>query len=299
MLIFFSLYRKTRKIIVLYNKFFFSIYSKPWAAQGNIRYSARYCKGKLMKKDIVKFRPCRFTEADRAVLDSYRPVVEALGAAFGPLCQIVLASLEEPRATVVALANGHISHRYVGEPVMPDGLEFLEKHAWLGSETPDEKPRCREIRSSDGRRLRNSNVGIFNGTKLIGYLGVNVDMDMPLADFVDTFRIKTDAEEEGIPRHFDGDSSRFLVKSLEKALEEENRGKKTNAKQRVKRVIARMEALGAFNVRGAVDFVAQRLEVSRNTVYLHLRTLREDKLCGGEEKTVSAGERQTRPGNSI
>ena len=50
---------------------------------------------------------------------------------------------------------------------------------------------------------------------------------------------------------------------------------------------------------GAVDFVAQRLEVSRNTVYLHLRTLREDKLCGGEEKTVSAGERQTRPGNSI
>ena len=89
------------------------------------------------------------------------------------------------------------------------------------------------------------------------------------------------------------------MKSLEKALEGENRGKKTNAKQRVKRVIARMEALGAFNVRGAVDFVAQRLEVSRNTVYLHLRTLREDKLCGGEEKTVSAGERQTRPGNSI
>ena len=256
-------------------------------------------KGKLMKKGVVKFRPCRFTEADRAVLDSYRPVVEALGAALGPFCQVVLASLEEPHATVVALANGHISHRYVGEPVMPDGLEFLEKHAWLGSETPDEKPRCREIRSSDGRRLRNSNVGIFNGTKLIGYLGLNVAMDMPLADFVDTFRIKTDAEEEGIPRHFDGDSSRFLVKSLEKAWEGENRGKKTNAKQRVKRVIARMEALGAFNVRGAVDFVAQRLEVSRNTVYLHLRTLREDKLCGGEEKTVSAGERQTRPGNSI
>ena len=216
------------------------------------------------------------------MLDSYRPVVEVLGAVFGPYCQVVLGSLEEPRATIVALANGHISHRYVGEPVMPEGLEFLEEHAWLGSEAQDEKPQCREIRSSDGRRLRNGNVGIFNGSKLIGYLGVNVDMDVPLADFVDAFRIKTGAEEERIPRHFDGDSSRFLVRSLEKALEGERRDKRTNAKQRVKRVIARMEALGAFNVRGAVDFVAQRLGVSRNTVYLHLRALREDEASGGE-----------------
>lgn len=231
----------------------------------------------MMEQGGAKFRPCRFTEADRAVLDSYRPVVEALGGAFGPFCQVVLASLEEPRATVIALANGHISHRYVGEPVMPDGLEFLEKYAWLGSKMPDEKPQWREIRSSDGRRLRNSNVGIFNGTKLIGYLGINVDMDVSLADFVDTFHMKTGTEEERIPRHFDGDSSRFLVKSLEKALEEEKRDRRKNAKQRVKRLIAWMEAQGAFDVRGAVDFVAQRLEVSRNTVYLHLRSLRENK----------------------
>lgn len=164
---------------------------------------------------------------------------------------------------------------------MPEGLDFLEDHAWFGSGKEEGRPQCREIRSSDGRRLKNINAGIFNGDKLIGYLGVNVDMDMPVADFVEAFRL-TAPEEKEVPRHFDGDSAQFLIRSLETALEED-REKGGNAKQRVKRVVARMEELGAFNVRGAVDFAAQRLGVSRNTVYLHLRGLREGGASSGEK----------------
>lgn len=169
----------------------------------------------------VKFRPRHFTEADRAVLDSYRPVVEALGVLFGPCCQVVLGSLEEPHPSFVALSNAVISHRHVGGPVMPEGLSFLEENAWLGSTREEGEPVCREIFSSDGRRLKNINVGIFNGNKLIGYLGINMDMDVPLADFLEALRLKTEHEDRDVPRHFDGDSADYLTRVLETAMAEE------------------------------------------------------------------------------
>ena len=270
MLIFFSIFTKIKKIGELFTEFFLVL----WGQTRIDNCKANPGNEVLMKKENVKFRPRHFTEADRAVLDSYRPVVEALGVLFGPCCQVVLGSLEEPHPSFVALSNAVISHRHVGGPVMPEGLSFLEENAWLGSTREEGEPVCRETFSSDGRRLKNINVGIFNGNKLIGYLGINMDMDVPLADFLEALRLKTEHEDRDVPRHFDGDSADYLTRVLESAMaEEKERG--GGAKQRVKRIVARLEELGAFNMRGAVDFVAQRLGVSRNTVYLHLRSLRE------------------------
>lgn len=48
-----------------------------------------------------------------------------------------------------------------------------------------------------------------------------------------------------------------------------------NSPMRNKEIIEQLNNAGIFHIKDAVNRVAQELNISRNTVYLHLRNLRE------------------------
>src|SRR5690606_3464091 len=57
-------------------------------------------------------------EERRRVMEILKPVVELMGKVLGPNVELVLHDLTQPSASVVAIANGHVTARGVGSPIL-------------------------------------------------------------------------------------------------------------------------------------------------------------------------------------
>jgi predicted transcriptional regulator YheO len=65
-----------------------------------------------------------------SALKDYIPLVDFLGHAMGPNCEVVLHDLTDPENSIIAIANGHVSGRKIGGPttdlvlkIMKEGLD--------------------------------------------------------------------------------------------------------------------------------------------------------------------------------
>ena len=66
-----------------------------------------------------------FADEDRAILNSYRAVVEGVSALIGNHCEIVLHSLEDLEHSAICIANGHNTNRQEGSPLTDLALKSL------------------------------------------------------------------------------------------------------------------------------------------------------------------------------
>lgn len=68
-----------------------------------------------------------FTENDRAILESYKMMIEGLANYLGSGYEFVLHSLENLNESVVKIINGHHTGRQIGAPVTDLALSMLSK----------------------------------------------------------------------------------------------------------------------------------------------------------------------------
>jgi len=54
------------------------------------------------------------TDEERHLISSFEPAVAALSALFGPGCEVVLHAFDSLHASVIKIANGHITGRQEG-----------------------------------------------------------------------------------------------------------------------------------------------------------------------------------------
>ncbi|MEJ5928660.1 helix-turn-helix transcriptional regulator [Corynebacterium sp. H128] len=107
----------------------------------------------------------------------YVPLVEFLGQAVGPNCEIVLHDLTVPDESIIAIVNGHISGRKMGGPVTNFALWFMRQGA------SSSVPYVAGYRAVNGvgRICRSSSYFIRDeNDELIGMICTNVD----ITDFV-------------------------------------------------------------------------------------------------------------------
>ena len=98
-----------------------------------------------------------FTDEDRAILISYKAVVDGVSALIGEHCEIVLHSLEDIEHSAICIANGHNTNRQVGSPITDLALKSLRN---MQSESVSKPYFTRAkgnalfaISNSDGHRL--------------------------------------------------------------------------------------------------------------------------------------------------
>lgn len=121
-------------------------------------------------KDLITSAPVKDTADLHA---RYVPLVEFMGQAMGPNCEVVLHDLTVPDESIIAIVNSHISGRKVGGPVTDFALWFMKQ----GSH--DSIPFVAGYRSVNavGRICRSSSYFIRDeSNELIGMVCVNVDI---------------------------------------------------------------------------------------------------------------------------
>ena len=207
-------------------------------------------------------------------LDTLKRLAEGIVAVVGPHCEVVVHDFSDPEHSVVLIA-GNVTGRRVGAPV-PD-LSFISGE--LDRDTPDQLNYRARIGSN---HLQSSTIWIrdTDGTP-IGAVCINVDYsDLTHArDLLDKLATSTrHVSDLVVTDTFAKDVGDLIELSISEFLRKE-------AVQNVEMMgyedklclIQSLEERGLFRIRGAVNRVADMLDVSRASIYNYRSSLKQKK----------------------
>jgi predicted transcriptional regulator YheO len=205
---------------------------------------------------------------DLAFLETYKPLMEAIGSIYGLHCEVVLHYLPDLSHSVIHIVNGHVTGRKVGSPMTDLGVKQIKNINKLESDTIG--PYISKL--DDGRILRCTTTILRNPAgKPVGTLCINMDLSAPLLDFLKDFNLKVDSEAVDSIEHFAFTPEELIIRALDLARQFVNRQKKLSPSERNKQIIFELIKKGIFSVKGAVDIVARESGISRYTVYNYMR----------------------------
>lgn len=198
-------------------------------------------------------------------------VVNGIAKTFGRNCEVLLHDFNDAKYSIIAIANGHITGRSIGSPMTEDGLEAIRK-----GKITDDIINYTE-KSSDGRALKSSTMFIRDeNDQVLGCLCINFDVSefMVAKNVIDEMLYMEKVEEvkvEKEPEHSVNEVLSNIVSTtidgLGKPVAYMNKDEKVN-------IVKKLDDKGAFLIKGAIDYVAKILCVSRYTIYNYLDEIR-------------------------
>ncbi len=191
-----------------------------------------------------------------------KKVVSGLAKLQGPQCEVVLHDVRHPSSSIIAIENGHITGRSVGDPstslVLPILRDPYGEHDKLNyrSQTPS------------GRPLKSSSVYFKDDAgRIFAAICVNWDIAslMSAQDALAELIKTTETVRED---HY-SDTNSFLESVLDDVLGSSSTPAALPRAEKL-RLMAVLKERGVFEIRRAADRVAVRLGVSRASVYSYL-----------------------------
>ena len=207
-------------------------------------------------------------------LRAYLPLVRGLAELFGTSCEVVLHDLAAMPHSIIAIENGHVTGRRVGDAPTDQMLRSLRNAA----DTPDVRL---YLSSRDGKLLKSLAVTLRGGNEQpVGVLGLNVDVSelvaaqRALAALTSVAR-SGDASPE-TEEVFGGDIREVLAGMITGILNELGKTPATMSREEKMEVVKRLEERGAFLVKRAAEQVAEALDLSRFTIFSYLKEIRHE-----------------------
>ena len=203
--------------------------------------------------------------------------MEGISALFGKNCEIVLHDHKDQpyEHTIIAIENGHVTGRNVGDCGTNLGLEVL-RGTTNGSDEFNYA-----TQTKDGRILRSSSVYIHNDEgKLIGSLCINFDIsNLILAEqAINSFcqnpfqtDSKTDKNKQEI---FARDVNELTEALIQEVQREIGIPVVSMTKEDKLRALEYLDKRGIFLIKKSGDKVSRYFDISKYTMYSYLESVR-------------------------
>lgn len=209
-----------------------------------------------------------FSTQDQIILRSYEAVVDGLAALIGEHCEIVLHSLEDLNNSAIKIANGENTGRQVGSPITDLALRMLRDIE--GSER--NFSRAYFTRAKSGALMKSITVAIRNGSnRVIGLLCININLDAPFSQVLQAFIPTDEAKQAASSVNFASDVEELVDQTVERTIEEVNADKSVSNNTKNRQIVMALFDKGIFDIKDAINRVADRLNISKHTVYLYIR----------------------------
>jgi len=207
------------------------------------------------------------------ILKSMIPMVEGIANTFGKNCEVILHDIRYPQSSIVAIANGHVTGRTVGSPMSEYGLATLRKGQF-------DKPIVNySKKTKDGKLLKSTSLFVKDEKgALIGFLCINYDISEltiakniinDITSIIDTVDFTENSEES-----YGSTVNEMLSSIVNKTLESVGKPVAFISKEEKVSIVQMLDEKGVFLIKGAIDYVAKVLCVSRYTVYNYLDEIR-------------------------
>ena len=206
------------------------------------------------------------------MLRQYTVLVEYLGKTLGPDYEVVLHEILPENSRVAAIANGSISGRSVGAPITNAALRMIMQKQY---ETSDYNLNYTG-QLANGKTIRSSTMFIKDGGKLVGLLCINFYHTTPLSHLLDSLCAPAQ-QSPAVTETFAENTRELVVQSVEQARAQVMADGSILPSNKNREIVALLHRWNIFKIKDSVPLTAQALDISPNTVYLHLRNVRQEE----------------------
>lgn len=205
-------------------------------------------------------------------LVKFIPIANIIAETFGKNCEVVIHDLSMPQSSVVYTVHNHVTGRKIGQP-----FEHLVKQVLLSKDFHNDYTANYMTITGDGREIKSSTALIRDSKdKVIGALCINYDLQAmkSIKDFIDEFITVENKKTE--PELSSFDNVMEIVDDLIDKIIGDNSIDHLKRKDKVE-LIRFMDKKGIFLIKGALEKVAEKLSISKVTVYSYLDELKKSE----------------------
>jgi len=208
-------------------------------------------------------------------LEELEQIAKGIAATFGSNCEVVIHDVgtKHPEHSIVAIENGHVTGRKVG-----DGASHVVLEQVLQADAQPSDHLSYLTRTPDGKILKSSTVYIRGkGGKVVAILGINYDISsLIMAENVvhelRSVRDQDQTEPEKIINVND-----VLDELIEQSVALVGKPVALMNKEDKQRAIGFLSQSGAFLVTKSGDKVAKYFGISKYTLYSYIDKQQEEK----------------------
>lgn len=214
---------------------------------------------------------------DASMIQFLLRLARALPAQFGPNCEVVIHDLQsnDPDSSIVAIENGHVSRRKVGDGPSHVVLEAMNSGAAV------EDRLSYLTKTADGKTLKSTTVYIRDEDQApIGIFSINYDITLMLAmeetlrQFTSTAPETPDSSPEPITRNV----SDLLDELIEQSVKRVGKPVALMTKEEKVKAIGFLNDTGAFLITKSGGRVCKYFGISKYTLYSYI-----EEAKGGKE----------------
>ncbi|MEH7378906.1 PAS domain-containing protein [Bacillus sp. JJ1533] len=216
-----------------------------------------------------------------SIHEQYIPVAEVIAKTFGRDCEVVLHDLTVPQSSVVYTVNNHVTGRQVGQ-----SFNHLITEVLLSQNFTNDHSANYYFHKDDGRLIKSSTLLIRNREKkVIGALCINIDTTR-ITENINWLNSLIPQNPDLPPnQHYQQDQTNETehIQEIANDLIDKIIGNKPVEKLRRDEkveMVRFMEQKGIFLIRGTIDRVAEKLNISKVTVYSYIEEIKEKNNKG-------------------
>ncbi|WP_110955024.1 helix-turn-helix transcriptional regulator [Anaerosinus massiliensis] len=206
-------------------------------------------------------------------LEKYIPIANLIAKTFGKNCEVVIHDLSIPQNSVVYTIHNHVTGRQIGQP-----FDHLIKDVLLSKNFDHDFTANYLTVTEDGRKIKSSTALIRDyDDKVIGAFCVNYDLNSfdNLKTLLDDFLI---TEQENIETTVEPFTNVMeIVDDLINKMIGNSNIETLKRKDKIA-LIQFMEQKGIFLIKGSIEKVAEKLNISKVTVYSYLDAIKKEDL---------------------
>ena len=210
---------------------------------------------------------------DASTLQFLFQLAKGVARQFGPNCEVVVHDLasNDPDSSIVAIENGQISGRKVG-----DGPSHAVLEALRGGKGTVEDHLCYLTRTRDGKILKSTTIYIRDDDgRPIGMFGINYYITLMLAmeDALKQFTATERDEQE--PEHISRNVSDLLDELIAQSVKIVGKPVALMTKEDKVKAIQFLNETGAFLITKSGDKVCKFFGISKYTLYSYIDEAKE------------------------
>ncbi|MGU0043127.1 helix-turn-helix transcriptional regulator [Escherichia coli] len=179
------------------------------------------------------------------------------------------------KCSAIHIANGEHTGRKIGSPITDLALRML--HDMTGADSSVFKRHF--TRAKSGVLMKSLTIAIRNREqRVIGLLCINMNLDVPFSQIMSIF-VLPETPDVGSSVNFASSVEDSVTQTLEFTIEEvnadcnvSNNAKSSNCAESLRE--------RDFDIKDAINQVADRLNISKHTVYLYIRQFKSGDFQG-------------------
>lgn len=220
----------------------------------------------------------RIQQERRQIMDVLKPVVQLMGQMLGPSTELVLHDLTQPGASVVAIANGRLTGRRVGSPILSGpkddvafrtAVQMTTEVSASGHVVVGVYPTI----SPTGSPLKSA-TAIYRDSAGVPFAALCMNADLSVLrmarDWLDQAIEGPVPEREPAAPTDPADMDLLIAEILDTAVKATGKPVALMTKPEKIQAVEQMLRRGLFVVKGGVPKAAKALNLSRYTIYNYL-----------------------------